>query len=87
MVMTGFEIVGLIGFAAYLGAFGALQFRLISGDGVMYTAMNIFGASLVLISLLGSFNLASALIQISWILIGLCGLGLRVFRRTARRGR
>jgi uncharacterized membrane protein YqjE len=72
--MSIFQVVGLLGFLAYLGSFAALQMKLLDGNGVVYAALNILAASLVLVSLVEAFNLASALIQVSWICIGLCGL-------------
>lgn len=78
-----FQALGVCGFLLYIGTFAALQFRLIDGNGVSYTLLNIAAAALVLISLIHDFNLASALIQISWVAIGIIGLGLRFW---ARRG-
>lgn len=72
--MTTFQIIGLLGFLTYLGSFGALQARLVDGNGALYGLLNILAAALVLISLTEAFNLASALIQISWIIIGVGGL-------------
>ena len=42
--------------------------------------MNVTAACLVLLSLVVAFNLSSALIQISWIAIGLFGLGRRYYQ-------
>lgn len=78
---SGCQIVGLVGFIAYLTGFAALQFRLVDGSGVFFSVINIFAAVCVLISLTEAFNLASALIQISWILIGIAGLLLRLLSR------
>jgi len=47
---------------------------LIRGDRHIDTLLNLSAASFVLISLLTEFNLASALIQISWIVISITGL-------------
>lgn len=74
------QAVGVIGFIFYIAGFAALQFGLLDGNGSAYTILNILGASCVLLSLLSAFNLASLLIQVSWISIGLFGLARR-FRR------
>ena len=74
------QLIGIAGFLCYLGSFAALQFRLIDGNGVLYSLLNILAAALLLISLMEAFNLASVLIQVSWIVIGLTGLGLRLWR-------
>lgn len=72
--LSVFDAFGLIGFATYLGGFGALQFGLLDGNGKTYAWANVLGASFVLISLYDAFNLASALIQVSWIVIGYIGI-------------
>lgn len=72
-----YDLIGLIGFFVYIAGFGALQTKLLDGNGAAYSLINIYAAALVLISLSEDFNLASALIQVSWILIGLIGITLR----------
>ena len=85
--LSVFDACGLLGFAAYLGGFGALQFGLLDGNGKAYAWANVIGASLVLISLYDAFNLASALIQISWIIIGYVGIVRRKGRHDNEVGR
>ena len=68
------QAIGVAGFFVYLLVFGAVQFEFMDGNGSAYTLGNIIAASLVGVSLTVDFNLASALIQGSWILIGLGGL-------------
>ena len=52
-----------------------VQFGKLDGNSVTYCVLNGNAASLVLVSLLFSdFNLASAIIQIVWITVSLCGL-------------
>ena len=72
------EVTGVIGFFIYVAAFGAVQLGRLDGNSNAYTLLNVLAASLVAASLLKEFNLASALIQGSWILIGLIGLSLRL---------
>lgn len=74
------EITGVFGFLVYIGAFAAVQIGRLDGNSNAYTLLNVLAASLVAISLLREFNLASALIQGSWIIIGLIGLGLRIWK-------
>jgi len=68
------QMVGLSGTALYIGSYFLLQAGKIRGDSVTYSVLNLLAASLVLFSLSYKFNLASTLIQISWILISLVGL-------------
>lgn len=82
--MGPLQTIGVLGFVFYITAFGSVQFGVLDGNSVAYTCLNILAASLVAISLFAEFNLSSALIQASWILIGLGGL-LRHFWRTVFR--
>lgn len=75
-----YRIAGLLGFFFYMASFAALQFRMLDGQGLAYPFLNVLAASLVLISLAGEFNLASALIQVSWITIGLSGIAIQLHR-------
>lgn len=77
------QTVGVAGFLVYIAAFASVQFGSLDGNSAGYAASNVLAATLVAISLFAEFNLSSALIQGSWILIGLCGLA-RHFRRRAR---
>lgn len=72
------QVTGVIGFFIYIASFTAVQIGVLSGDSVKYSLANVMAASLVLISLTTEFNLASALIQISFITIGLFGIVKRM---------
>lgn len=74
-----FNLVGFAGFIVYMLAYGLLQAGKINGQGITYVSLNMLAASLVLISLSNQFNLASALIQIAWIVISIAGL-IRSYR-------
>ena len=69
-----YQIIGVCGFFAYMIGFAGLQFGWLDGNGCAYCLSNIAGATLVLISLYHTFNLASAMIQVAWIILGLVGL-------------
>ena len=68
------QVIGVIGFVLYMLSYFQLQIGRIEGSGSIYTLMNLSAASFVLISLIHNFNLASMLIQVSWILISFIGL-------------
>lgn len=72
--MDIYEITGVVGFITYITAYALLQAGRLDGNRVGYTLLNLLAASLVLFSLTDQFNLASALIQLSWIAISLWGL-------------
>lgn len=81
---TVFEISGLLGVALYVGNYGALQLGLLDGNSMRYTILNGSAASLVLISLLQDWNMASALIQIMWIGISIVGICRALIKRRQR---
>jgi hypothetical protein len=65
---------GIAGACTYIASYAALQWRLIGGCGLTYTALNTVAAVLVLTGLSADFNLGSALVQGTWLLLGLCRL-------------
>ncbi len=71
------ELIGVGGFVCYIIAFGAVQLGFLDGNSIAYTLANLVAAIMVAVSLIAEFNLSSALIQGSWIMIGLTGLILR----------
>lgn len=80
-----FDWAGYLGVALYLAAYAALQTGVIRGSGYAYTLLNLAAASLVLASLHTAFNMSSALIQGSWIVISLAGLArTAILNRTVR---
>ncbi len=74
------EIAGVCGFFVYILAFGLVQASLLNGNSATYSLLNVLAAALVAFSLLAEFNLSSALIQASWIVIGLTGFSIRAFK-------
>jgi len=68
------ELIGFAGVLFYLGSYFLLQTGAIRSDSYAYCFANMTAASLVMISLLHDFNLASALIQIFWIAISALGV-------------
>ena len=73
------NIVGIVGVALYLGSYAALQLGLVRGQGYLYPAINMMAAACVLASLMESFNLSSAIIQVVWITISLVGIARMLF--------
>ena len=76
-----YTVIGLAGVAGYIAAYTLLQLGFLDGNGVPYSIANVAAASLVLISLTQDFNLASAITQVVWIVIGVTGLLLRLMQR------
>ena len=72
------RVSGIIGFLIYMGGFAALQFQIVSANGITFSITQVLAAALVLISLIADFNLASLLIQLSYIVIGITGATIRL---------
>jgi len=77
------QFTGLLGFLVYISSFACVQMGWMDGNSATYSLCNVLAASLVAISLFAEFNLASALIQGSWILVGLIGVLKRLNRKGA----
>lgn len=83
--MSVYEIAGLFGVAFYIGSYGILQAGFIKGDGYLYPTLNAVAAGLVFVSLFKDFNLSSAIIQSSWIVISLIGISRLYYIRNSMR--
>ncbi|WP_299043635.1 hypothetical protein [uncultured Tateyamaria sp.] len=79
-----YEVVGILGFALYVMNYGLLTTRCLSGDCLTYFTINLIAASCVLLGLMASFNLASALIQVFWVAMSIVGILIRLRRRRYR---
>lgn len=67
------DLVGLIGVAAYLSAYGLLQLGLLKVEDGRYALLNALGALLILYSLFFDFNLASFITQAAWLALTAIG--------------
>jgi len=72
------ETIGVIGFALYVFNYLLLTLEYLTSQSKTYFAVNLIAASCVLIGLIQSFNLASALIQGFWILISCGAIAVRL---------
>ena len=80
--LAWYDWVGLLGTAMILGGFALLQAGILSGTGLVYQLLNLFGAGGVLISLLGTFNLPVFLLEAAWVAISVFGI-VRSFKHKA----
>ena len=67
------HFIGIFGAGVYLGSYALLQLGMLKGDSYTYSVLNILAPSCVMISLLTAFNMSSAIIQTSWIIISIVG--------------
>ena len=79
------QAIGVAGFLTYVLNYALLSLRLLHSDDARFFLINTVAALLVLISLSQAFNLAAALIQVFWIMIGIPAILLRLARRRSDR--
>lgn len=83
MAFAWYDIAGLAGTLMILLAFFLLQAGRLSGTGLAYQLLNLFGAGGVLLSLAGAFNVSVALLEGAWVLVSAYGL-VRTLRARRR---
>ncbi len=79
--LAWYDWVGIAGTLMVLGAFALLQAGRVSGTGLAYQLLNLFGAGGVLLSLLGTFNVSVFLLEATWVLISGYGIARSVKAR------
>jgi len=68
------DIIGMIGVIMVLVGFFLLNIHKVKVLDMRYQMLNFIGSWLILFSLFYSWNLASVLIEIAWILISMLGI-------------
>ena len=71
MVRLGGHLIGTL---AVLVAFFLLQAGKLSGTGIVYQLLNLFGSGGVLVSLLGKFNVSVFVLEAVWMAISAYGI-------------
>ena len=79
--LAWYDWVGVAGTLMVLAAFFLLQAGRLRGTGLVYQLLNLFGASGVLVSLLGKFNVSVFLLELTWVLISAYGIARSFGRR------
>lgn len=74
MNLQWYDWVGLLGTALIVLAYFLLQAERLHGNRLPYQFLNLLGASGVLVSLWGGFNIAVFLLESVWVLISLYGI-------------
>lgn len=69
-----FNIIGMIGVAMVLVTYFLLQIDKLSQDSISFSLFNSLGSIFILVSLYFTWNLASGVIEIFWLLISAFGL-------------
>lgn len=74
MPLELYRTIGLFGAAVFVVAYLANQARWLSSDDWRFPAANLVGALLILVSLVGEWNLPSVVIEAFWAAISVYGL-------------
>ena len=72
------DMIGIMGFGLYVINYALLTLDKLRSEHLAYFMINWMAASMVLVGLASSFNLASALIQVFWIGISTVGIIIRL---------
>lgn len=81
-----YDIAGVAGFLGYVLAYSCLTFQILTSRHIRYFALNLVSSSLVLFSLIGSFNLATLMIQLFFVTASIIAIWSRVqIRRRERK--
>ena len=80
MNLEWYDWTGIAGTLMVLGALFLLQAGRVSGTGLAYQLLNLFGAGGVLVSLWGNFNVSVFVLELAWMLVSLYGI-VRSLRR------
>lgn len=85
MNIAWYDWIGILGTLMVLAAYFLLQAGRLSGTGLVYQLLNLFGAGGVLMTLLGTFNVSVFVLELTWVLIS--GYGIVRSLRTRDRVR
>ena len=69
-----YDVVGSIGVGLIILTYVALQMEKIRSEMLLYSLLNAVGATLILISLVYSFNFAAFIVEFFWVLISIYGV-------------
>lgn len=78
---NNFNTIGIVGVLLVLLAYLLLQLDRLSQSSIMFSFLNFIGSIFILVSLYFTWNLASGVIEIAWLIISLFGLIKSLVRR------
>lgn len=73
--MKWYDFIGTIGVGIIILTYIALQLGKIKSETLIYSLLNALGASLIIVSLIYSFNFSAFIVEFFWLLISLFGVG------------
>ncbi len=74
MSYTIFDFIGNIGVFLIIVSYLFLQVNKLKSSDISYSLMNLFGAALVIISLIENFNVSAFIIEVFWVAISCLGI-------------
>lgn len=74
MNLSVYDILGTIGTIIIIGTYVLLQLDKIKSDALRYSLLNAVGATLIIISLIHSFNFSAFIVEFFWVLISIYGI-------------
>lgn len=80
-----YDLVGTLGVFVIILAYILLQLEKIRSDQLIYSLLNAIGASLIIVSLIYSFNFSAFIVEFFWLLISLFGVGKYFLRGKSER--
>ncbi len=84
MIYHWYDIVGTLGVAVILIAYVLLQIGRLASERPAFSLLNGVGALMILISLYFDFNFSSFLMEFSWLLVSLFGVGKYFWHKSPR---
>jgi hypothetical protein len=76
-----YDLVGSAGVFVIILTYVLLQSEKIRSDALAYSLLNALGASLIIVSLVYSFNFSAFIVEFFWLLISLFGIARYFLRR------
>ena len=83
--MNWYDFVGSFGVFIIILTYVLLQAEKIRSETLLYSVLNAVGASLIIVSLLYSFNFPAFIVEFFWLLISLFGIGKYFLRKEINR--
>lgn len=74
MNLSVYDILGTVGTIIIIGTYVLLQLDKIKSDALRYSLLNAVGATLIIISLIHSFNFSAFIVEFFWVLISIYGI-------------
>lgn len=74
MTLSVYDILGTIGTIIIIGTYVLLQIGKIKSESLKYSILNAIGATLIIISLVHSFNFSAFIVEFFWVLISIYGI-------------